>query len=179
MNPELEEKLSALLDGELSSTEAEGLRSELERSPELRQRMAELEAVNQVVRALPGPQASPELRASLQARIQADVSPAPSVSPSRPPRRPRRSFAWLATAATAAAIVALVLLRDPALIADDEPGAPLAASNPDDSELEAIVVALLGSDPEDAGLPNAADEDLEVIEVLDLLAALDLEASSG
>jgi anti-sigma factor RsiW len=179
MNPELEEKLSALLDGELSPREAEALRGELERSPELRQRMAELDATNQALRALAGPQASSDLRARLQEKIESEAASSTSPAPRSPgPRRARRAFAWMATGAAAAAIVALVMLREPAAV-DDEPGVSRMALNPDDAELEDLALALLEPEAGDAALPAATDADLEVIEVLDLLAALDLEATSG
>jgi anti-sigma factor RsiW len=72
MTPELEERLSALLDGELSAQEAEALREEIARRPELARRLAELAAVDAELRALPERPVPVDLRARLGARVDAE-----------------------------------------------------------------------------------------------------------
>jgi anti-sigma factor RsiW len=120
MNPELDAKLSALLDGNLAPEQAAALRAELARSPELAARLAALAAVDESLRELP----SRPVPARLRERVRSEVAA---------PRRVRR---WLATAALAAAAAALALLAlplaqpDPRPIARSEPApAPAAASD--------------------------------------------------
>ncbi len=169
MNPDLEEKLSALIDGELAPIEEVELRAELERSPELRQRLSELEAVGQALRALPAQEASPELHGRLRQRLEAEPDAASARHPlvSAPPPRRRRALQWAAAGAAAAAISAFVLLNGPTPTAEDDP------------EFEELFAALLEEELDEAVPAAATDEDLEVIELLDLLAALELEATSG
>jgi anti-sigma factor RsiW len=95
MNPELDEKLSALLDGELAPEEAAALRAELARSPELAARFAALAAVDEGLRGLPARGVPTGLRTRVAETLRA------------PQRRVRR---WLAGAALAAAAAALALL---------------------------------------------------------------------
>ena len=54
MNPELEGKLSALIDGALTPIEEAELRAELERSPELRQVLIPPWVASPPVRVQPG-----------------------------------------------------------------------------------------------------------------------------
>ena len=114
MTPELEAKLSALLDGELAPEEAAALREEIARRPELAARLAELAAVDEELRALPGRPLPAELRARLAQRIRAEAS----ASPRRAPRggaTPGSRRRWLAAAALAAAAAALALVVLPQL----------------------------------------------------------------
>ena len=223
MNLELEEKLSALLDGELTPIEEVELRAELERSPELRQRLAQLEAVDGALRALPGPEATALLKAQLRERL----AEAPKAS--RPPRMPagrsRRGMGWAASAAVAAALLAFILFSGPRATMREEPPVPEPlARNDDDGTLEEISVPIEKREPgaralrlaeateeeraveeflapepvesaepvepaefagsaeeelDAAALAAASDQDLDVIDVLDLLAALELETTSG
>ena len=223
MNPELEERLSALLDGELSPEEETSLRTELDRSPELRQRLAELAAVGDALRVLPGPEASDDLKERLRARIAAESEAPQHEDRDTPPatRGParRRPLQYAAVAAIAAGLSALVFLVNPEETADEpgllDPRIADAGEPPqvDDAEIlaqEDIVVTaqrraplesgaaesaplddLIPDDflvPEElAAAPAGTDEvgdlaeaDLDVIGVLDLLAALDeLEGVSG
>jgi anti-sigma factor RsiW len=133
VNPELEAKLSALLDGELASDEAAALREEIARRPELEARLAELSAVDEGLRALPGRPVPAELRARLGERIRAGTAAAPREARSgggdarrAPARAPRRWLAAAALAAAAAAALALVVLprlrSDETQVARSEPG---------------------------------------------------------
>ena len=148
MNPELDEKLSALLDGELTPAEAEALRAELARSPELAARLAALAAVDDGLRALPGSRVPSDLRARVERQLRTETRL--HAGARRAPLRARRH--WLVAAfvaAAAAAVLALLLL--PQL-------------RHDDAQLARIEPA-----PEDVALAD----DLPVIEVLDVLAELD------
>lgn len=210
MNLELDEKLSALIDGELTPIEEAELRGELERSPELRQRLVALEAVDGALRVLPGSEASASLKARLQERLAAEEAPRQTMhrtrSVSAPPRRTRSRMRWTAATAVAAALLALVLLsrpgdeRTPALeplaqneddLALDEiavttprrPEIETLAPSADVEEKRAVEEFLAASAPDEeldaTALAAADDADLDVIDVLDLLAALDLETTSG
>jgi anti-sigma factor RsiW len=156
MNPELDEKLSALLDGALAPADAEALRAELGRSPELAERLAALRAVDEELRALP----SRPVPAALRARVTAQVRARPSAG-----RAPRSGAIgarrWLAAAALAAAAATLALLvlprvpREETQVVGTEPApSPAPAPPPAPEEL-------------------AEAEDLPVIRVLDVLAELD------
>ena len=215
MNLELEEKLSALLDGALTPIEEVELRAELERSPELRQRLAQLAAVDGALRTLPGPEATPLLKARLRERL----AEAPKLS--RPPRlgggRSQRGLRWAAAAAIAALVFAFVLFSGPRATLREEPMVPEPlARNDDDGTLEEISVPIGKREPpslpgpdgtpamqlaeateeeraveeflapepveeemDDAAIAAANDQDLGVIGVLELLAALELETTSG
>lgn len=109
MNPELDERLSALLDGELSPAEVAALRAEIARSPELAARLEALAAVDVGLRALPGRGVPPGLRARVAEELRTPATHArgPSAARRAPFRRARR---WLAAAALAAAAAALALL---------------------------------------------------------------------
>jgi anti-sigma factor RsiW len=175
MNPELEAKLSALLDGELAPEEAAALREEIVRQPELAARLAELAAVDDALRALPGRRVPGDLRARLEQGIEAETMALPPAASARraPPRRAPRSGAasgwrrrWLAAVALAAAAAALALLalprmqREETQIVKVEP-----APTPEEETLAAEELA------------EAAD--LPVIEVLDVLAELDELEGAG
>ena len=164
MNPELDARLSALLDGELSPAETEALRAEIARSPELAARLAALAAVDDGLRTLPGARVPSDLRARVERRIRQDEherrAPRSGAVPGAPrsgatPRAPRRR--WLAAAACAAAAAALLALVVLPQLRRDE--AQVARTEPDHEEFAAEDVALA--------------DDLPVIEVLDVLAELD------
>ncbi|MDJ0787835.1 MAG: RseA family anti-sigma factor, partial [Myxococcota bacterium] len=72
MNPELDEQLSALIDGELDEAAAARLRQQIDASPELRQRFLALRGVDERVRGLAGPAVPSDLHARLRARIDGD-----------------------------------------------------------------------------------------------------------
>lgn len=232
MSTEHDERLSAFLDGALPEAEADALRAELEASPALRERLAELAAVDEALRALPGPEASPALRERLRARLDEETPAASRGGPAHagaPPRRPSR-LPWAAAAAVAAAVIGLALLSGPPpAVREEEPEAPeplaqrepeagtLAHAPPEEPVAESLEVegeagppamtevskreepiqdmrfppvgplepvaeddvAALLDDMQEAP-PEDSEADLEVIHVLDLLAALDeLEAPSG
>jgi len=125
MNPELEEKLSALLDGELAPEEAEALRAELARSPELASHLASLAAVDDGLRALPSPGVPSDLRARVERQIREDVPARPRAPRSGATPGSRRRWLPAAVLAAAAAILVLVLqielAPDDVALADDLP----------------------------------------------------------
>jgi anti-sigma factor RsiW len=165
MNPEVDARLSALLDGELSSEQESALRAELARSPELATRLAALAAVDDGLRGLPGSPVPPDLRARLARRLRED---APA---RRAPLRARRR--WLGAAAAAAAVAAafawVVLPRlardDTQLARTAELPVPEAPAPPAPAPAPALEEELV----EEYALAG----DLPVIEVLDVLAELD------
>ncbi len=203
MTPELDEKLSALLDDELPAEEAAALRAEIERRPELQRRLAELAAVDAGLRALPTRPVPADLRARVGARVDAERE-----TPARRDPAPRRRR-WREVAAFAAAAAALALFVLPRLRSDPEPTpevvartmpepppevvartmpepppevvaqtmpepTPLPADEPD---LERLARELLEPSPR---VPAAVeDEDLPVIAVLDVLAELDELEGAG
>jgi anti-sigma factor RsiW len=122
MSPELDAKLSALLDDELPAEEAAALRAEIARRPELAARLAELAAVDAELRALPERPLPADLRARLGARIHAERTTSARSAP--PPRRRR----WIPAAALAAA-AALALVVLPRL--RTEPGTEIAHREPE------------------------------------------------
>jgi len=155
MNPELDARLSALLDGELSPAETEALRAEIARSPELAARLAALAAVDDGLRTLPGARVPSDLRARVERRIRQDEHARRAPRSGAVPGAPRRR--WLAVAAFAAAAAALLALVVLPQLRRDE--AQAARTEPDHEEFAAEDVALA--------------DDLPVIEVLDVLAELD------
>jgi anti-sigma factor RsiW len=167
MSPELEAKLSLLLDGELAPEEAAALRAELLLRPELAARLAELEAVDLCLRELPARAVPAELRAGLAERIRREAGPLAGRAPRRiAPRAPRR---WLAAAALVSAAAALALVVLPRLQREESPLAQTRSTPAPRS-------APAPTDEPDVALA----EDLPVIEVLDVLAELDeLEVGSG
>ncbi len=147
-------ELSALLDGALSAHDATALRAEIERTPALASRLAELARVDEELRALPARPVPRDLRARLQAKLDADARVRPPLGAPRrgAPARAGRQRAWIAgfAAAAAAAIVAVIALpgRDggtppservavsPALVAKP------ASENPGDSRVAADFAAV-------------------------------------
>ena len=181
MTPELEAKLSALLDGELPPKEAAALREEIARRPELAARLAELTAVDDALRALPGRPVPADLRVRVEQRIRAEGrAAARSVEPVRrtPPPRAARSAAtpgrrWLAAAALAAAAAVLALVMLPQLRREET---QVARTEPEPAPLSEN---LLDPDEESAAADVALADDLPVIEVLDVLAELDELEGAG
>ncbi len=195
MNPELEAKLSALLDGELSPAEAAALRAEIARSPKLAERLAALAAVDDGLRTLPHRTVSSDLRARIERQIRAEAPPRVHAGAATGSRR-----RWLTAAALAAAAAVLALLALPRIHSDETqvastepapapqtpaaplpPVAPVAPPAPELAPAPAPQVQIAEQAPppafEDAE-PVAAEElaeaeDLPVIEVLDVLAELD------
>jgi negative regulator of sigma E activity len=191
MNPELDEKLSALLDGELSPEQAEVLGAELARSPELAAQLAALAAVDDGLRALPSPRVPTDLRARVERQLRAEAQP--RVHGGGRPRS--RRFAvlgarrrWLtaaAFAAAAAAVLALVVLprlgREETQVARTDPSAPAQAAE-QAPQTKPVPEAPAPAPPAPAPAPAheepaaedvALADDLPVIEVLDVLAELD------
>ena len=182
MDPELEERLSALLDGELSPEEEAALRGEIAESEELRRRLVELSAVDGALRGLAETPVPAALRERVRARI-AQESAAGSEPVALAPIARRRSWP-LAIAALAAGIAAVVVLgrvREPShptppepRIAESDPRSPAqddptltpehretpalhAASEapPEDGDRDWIPNDLLVPDPVTAGEPPA------------------------
>jgi anti-sigma factor RsiW len=197
MNPELDAKLSALLDGELPPIEAAALRAEIARSPELTARLAELAAVDEDLRALPERALPAELRSRVERAIAAEPRP-PRRAPPRSAVAPGSRRRWLAAAAVAAAAAALALVALPRLRRDETPVArtelapqpervppveiveappvppePPAPAPAPEAEPEALPRDLLDPEDEPAAAGVASADDLPVIEVLDVLAELD------
>ncbi len=172
MNPGLEARLSALIDGELEPGEEAALRAEAARDPELASRLRELERVDEALRALPGPAVPADARSRLRARIReeeaetraaaAEESPVRARGPgaSRAPARPGRR-GWIAAGAAlaVAAAILLLLLRPGPGPEDDR--VPLAGS---DGPPEAP--APLPVEPTE---PSLAADDLEFPDLLDPL----------
>jgi anti-sigma factor RsiW len=188
MNPGLDAKLSALLDGELSPEETEALRAELARSPELTARLAILAEVDDGLRALPGRAVPSDLRVRVERQIREDVPArprAPEAAHRAPPRARRRWLVASVIATAAAAALVLVLLpqlgRDEAHLARVEPEpappaqiaerVPEAKPAPEAPAPPAPVPAPALEEP--AAQDVALADDWPVIEVLDVLAELD------
>jgi outer membrane biosynthesis protein TonB len=201
MSRDLDEKLSALLDGELPPEEAAALRAEIARSPELAARLAALAAVDEGLRGLPGRAVPADLRARLAARLAAEAGSARMpVGARRAPGRAGRR--WLAGAALAAAAAALALLawprgpREAARVAQSEPApvvpppslepalqAPAPPAPPSPKPAPAPKPVAVAQQPPAPPPPSPApeplsfepdeEEDLPVIAVLDVLAELD------
>ena len=154
----LDEDLSALLDGELSPQRESELRARMVGEPALAARLAELERVDLAVRAMPAEAPSPGLRASLRAKLEAAAT-APADNP-RSVTHPRRLLpSWAGGTLAAAAALALYL----------------AVSSGNDSILDAeparIADVLESATDEEIGIALELETlaDLEVIEDLELL----------
>lgn len=154
----LDEDLSALLDGELSPQRESELRARMVGEPALAARLAELERVDLALRAMPAEAPSPELRASLRAKLEAAAT-APADNP-RSVTHPRRLLpSWAGGTLAAAAALALYL----------------AVSSGNDSILDAeparIADVLASATDEEIGIALEFETlaDLEIIEDLDLL----------
>ena len=154
----LDEDLSALLDGELSPQRESELRARMVGEPALAARLAELERVDLALRAMPAEAPSPGLRASLRAKLEAAAT-APADNP-RSVTHPRRLLpSWAGGTLAAAAALALYL----------------AVSSGNDSILDAeparIADVLESATDEEIGIALELETlaDLEVIEDLELL----------
>ena len=154
----LDEDLSALLDGELSPQRESELRARMVGEPALAARLVELERVDLALRAMPAEAPSPELRASLRAKLEAAAT-APADNP-RSVTHPRRLLpSWAGGTLAAAAALALYL----------------AVSSGSDSILDAeparIADVLASATDEEIGIALEFETlaDLEVIEDLELL----------
>lgn len=154
----LDEDLSALLDGELSPQRESELRARMVGEPALAARLAELERVDLALRAMPAEAPSPELRASLRAKLEAAAT-APADNP-RSVTHPRRLLpSWAGGTLAAAAALALYLV----------------VSSGNDSILDAeparIADVLASATDEEIGIALEFETlaDLEVIEDLELL----------
>ena len=154
----LDQDLSALLDGELSPQRESELRARMVGGPALAARLAELERVDLALRAMPAEAPSPGLRASLRAKLEAAAT-APADNP-RSVTHPRRLLpSWAGGTLAAAAALALYL----------------AVSSGNDSILDAeparIADVLASATDEEIGIALEFETlaDLEVIEDLELL----------
>ena len=154
----LDQDLSALLDGELSPQRESELRARMVGEPALAARLAELERVDLALRAMPAEAPSPGLRASLRAKLEAAAT-APADNP-RSVTHPRRLLpSWAGGTLAAAAALALYL----------------AVSSGNDSILDAeparIADVLASATDEEIGIALEFETlaDLEVIEDLELL----------
>ena len=166
LDPATDEALSALVDGELDASSARALRQRAESEPAIALRLAELEAIDAQLRALPAPEVPVDLPARLRARISAQsdspLRPITRVGPVRPQRRAHR-LPWVVGAALAAGLalyLAIDLPQDPERLAE--------ASDVADDELA-------------IAFEYEALRDFELIDQLELLevlaAAADTEAS--
>ena len=154
----LDQDLSALLDGELSPQRESELRARMVGEPALAARLVELERVDLALRAMPAEAPSPGLRASLRAKLEAAAT-APADNP-RSVTHPRRLLpSWAGGTLAAAAALALYL----------------AVSSGNDSILDAeparIADVLASATDEEIGIALEFETlaDLEVIEDLELL----------
>lgn len=125
-DPQLDEALSALLDGELDAAAEAELRARLERSPEAASRLRELEGVDSALRGVPEPEVPGDLLARVHAAARSE-SPARTFARGRAPGGRRR---WLAVggalAAAAAAALTLYLAPGTSPPGDSRPPAPVA-----------------------------------------------------
>ncbi len=183
----LDARLSAWLDGELDEDAEAELRAELHARPALASRLAQLQRVDEALRAVPEPAVRPELAMRLRERIAAEGQP--EVQRSRhsavtPPRRRR----WMVPVLAAAAAAVLALLAIPRLRETPTPEetpiarAPAPRSAPEAVEPELPAVAPLEPEPAPEEIAVAveieSDADLEVIEMLDWLEMLgEIESS--
>ncbi len=154
----LDEDLSALLDGELSPQRESELRARMVGEPALAARLAELERVDLALRAMPAEAPSPELRGSLREKLEAAAT-APADNPRSVTDRSRLLPSWAGGTLAAAAALALYL----------------AVSSGSDSILDAeparIADVLESATDEEIGIALELETlaDLEVIEDLELL----------
>ena len=174
---ELDEDLSALLDGELPAEREATLRARIEADPRLAARLSELAAVDDSLRTLPRREPSAGLGVATRERIAAE-----SAGPGRPlsargraPLRPSGRRVWpVATVAAAAAaavlLLVLVLGRGGELAPPATPfEAELAAASDEDLEIALELETL-------SVLSKAEELELiESLELLELLADLDPE----
>lgn len=158
-NAELDEQLSQLIDGELDAASARALRARVAQSPALARRLAELESVDEALRALPAPQVPSDLRLRLRARIgrvaSEEAAPDPALVPAsgavHVPRR--RRPAWIAAAALAASVALVIVLA----LRGGPPGADPAA--PETDVARAPAPAPGGEATSRAALADAAARD--------------------
>lgn len=125
----LEERLSAYLDGELSPPERDEVRRLLEKSPEARRELEELTALSETVQSLPRQSAPDETASAVLKRIERDslfgAGPSPAAEGQPAARRSdglsglkgrgrgRRSWGVAVAGLTAAAAVVAVLVSLP------------------------------------------------------------------
>ncbi len=176
---DLEQDLSALLDGELAPARERAVRQALEGDVELRERFAAFESVDAQLRELDAPAMPQDLRTRLEARIASDSDARTHHDRSEPSESDSiASWNWRLplAAALAAALFAgwLALPRDgeEVDVAKQEPGTiPPAIDTPSTvTETPAVEEA---SDLELAiAFELETLRDLEVIEELELLEAL-------
>jgi len=154
----LDEDLSALLDGELSPERESELRARIVGEPALSARLAELERVGLALRAMPTEAPSPELRASLRAKLEREgAAPAENSRALADRRRFVPSWAGGALAAAAALALYLAVSSGSNFILDAEP--------------VRIADVLAEATDEEIGIALEFETlaDLEIIEDLDLL----------
>jgi anti-sigma factor RsiW len=108
-----EDLLSGYLDDELTAEERVAVEAELARSPEWRALLEELRATRALLRALPWPDAPPDLVAGVRARDGADAATTAPASVRR--LRPvwRRPATWVAAAAVVAVFVGVLAVPRP------------------------------------------------------------------
>lgn len=182
-DPQLDEALSALLDGELDAAAEAELRARLERSPEAASRLRELEGVDSALRGVPEPEVPGDLLARVHAAARSE-SPAHAVARGRAPHSRRR---WLAVgaalAAAAAAALVLYLAPGPAPPGDPRPPAPVARApeapapqqrTPEERAPEPPPTRL-AEKPRPEGAPEIVEAPQEAVAELDLGEASDEE----
>jgi len=162
----IDEQLSAYLDGELDQSERAEVDAALAASPALARRLEALGAVDDALRALPVDPPGADLAARLCERIAAEEV-------ARTHRVPKRHWRWtVPLAASAAGVLALLVLRGGESDAPVAQLQPAQAPAPDDTTLTELALAIELDD----------ESDLEVVELLDLLEVLgdvDEEGGSG
>ncbi len=154
---EREERLSALIDGELTEDEARALRDAVESDAALRERLEALEGVDEALRSLEAPSMSSDLYERLEARIARDAGDAET---------PASSWDWRLP--LAAAIAAALLAGWLALPTSDEE-TTVADRSPElqtTPESEVVPIPTFELPEEDTAVVEVAttDEPVETVE---------------
>ena len=190
----LDERLSALHDGELGPDEARTLRRRIESDPALARRQAAFARVDEGLRGIEGRDVPADLALRLQARIAAGAQAPPRaarVVPLRtaPPRRVRRALAGWGVAAAAAGLLLYVSLQPsappsvaPAELAQRDPVVPTTqappgepsqralAALPVETVVEAVPPAATPADP----FAGASEDELAIALQYDTLSDFDM-----
>ena len=165
----LDLELSQLIDGELSPEREAELRERLRGDEQLRERFAELEAVDRSLQGLEAPELPSDLRARLQQRIDDDASE---------PSATATSFSFRSGARIAAALAAAVVAAWLLFPAERFPTTPLDVAEVEAQDIQEVDPAqqTVVEEASDSELEIAFEletlQDLELIHELELLEAL-------
>ena len=165
----LDLELSQLIDGELSPEREAELRERLRGDEQLRERFAELEAVDRSLQGLEAPELPSDLRARLQQRIDDDASQ---------PSADATSFSFRSGARVAAALAAAVVAAWLLFPAERFPTTPLDVAEVEAQDIQEVDPAqqTVVEEASDSELEIAFEletlQDLELIHELELLEAL-------